>query len=286
MAAILALAAGEAPCAEKAFRPGKDGWLTLFDGSETRRWEPAKGSDWALKDGVLVGSKGQVLNFWHWTDLELVAICRGSGVLRLRHSLAPMPDQPGYWLDLATGTLRAAGQRVVAKGRGSKAHGWRQVCFVASKGTFTVFFDGTKVAKGRDDACPAMGMLGLVAAGERLELKLLRIRPLNREQHVNIPSPNAACYVCHANFEGEKIAATHAAKELGCAACHGPSLAHRSDEDNVTTPDVMWLRGEVDAACLQCHKRHKAEKKRKDGKGTPPKDSVCTDCHGTHRAIN
>jgi len=286
LVAVLALLAPKALSAEKGFRPGKDGWLSLFDGSEMQRWKAGKGTDWQLKDGVLAGSKGEILDFWHWVDFELVAVCRGRGALRCRVSSGLLPDQPGYWLDLADGTLRAAKGRVVAKGGGSQAKGWRQVRLVASEGTFSVFFDGKKVAEGADKSCPKMGMIGLRANGQTLELKLLRIRPLNREQHVNIPSPNSACYVCHANFEDDKIGKKHAAEKIGCAACHGPSLAHRSDEDNVTAPDVMFLRGEVDAACLRCHDRHKPEKKRKDGKGPPPKNPICTDCHGTHRARN
>ena len=109
-------------------------------------------------------------------------------------------------------------------------------------------------------------MLVLEPGAKPLEVRLIRARPLGREQFVNIPSPNSACYVCHRNFDGEKISKKHLEEEVSCATCHGPSLAHRSDEDNVTTPDVMFTRGEVEGACLRCHKRHKAEKKRKDGK--------------------
>lgn len=273
---------------KSAFTPGTDGWLTLFDGSDLAHWEPEKGSDWARRDGVLAGSKGQTLNSWHWTDFELAATLRGTGSLRFRLSLAPMPDQPGYWLDLATGTIRAPRGRLVAKGIAAQADGWREVRLAASKGRFTVHFDGKRVAEGADDAFPAMGMLGLVAAGKPLQLKLLRIRPLNREKHINVPSPNTACFVCHANFKTDAITRKHTREEVFCATCHGPSLAHRSDEDNVTTPDVMFTRGEVDAACLKCHERHKRERKRKDGlhRGLPPRPAVCTDCHGSHVSKN
>jgi len=284
--ALLLLACSGAAAGEAAFRPGKDGWLTLFDGSEKGRWEPSKGSDWKLEGGVAVGTRGELVDYWHWVDFELVALVRGTGALRCRLSRIVMAEQAGYWLDLADGTLRAAKGRVVAKGSGAATSGWRRVRLAASKGTFTVSFDGTQVAQGRDDACPRMGRLALVPRGKPLELKLLRIRPLNREQHLNIPSPNAACFVCHANFEDEVVAKTHAAEDVACAACHGPSLAHRSDEDNVTAPDVMFLRGEVDPACLQCHKRHKPEKTRKGGKAPPPRNPICTDCHGSHRASN
>jgi hypothetical protein len=283
---VLVMAAIAAKSGEKAFQPGKDGWVTLFDGSDLAKWNRGKGADWAIKDGVLAGSKGEILSYWHWIDFELVATCRGNGAIRCRLSSVATPAQPGYWLDLGDGTLRAAKGRVVAKGSGAKSDGWRQVRLVASKGRFTVHFDGKKVAEGADNTCPAMGKIGLVANGQRLQLKLLRVRPLNREQHINIPSPNSACYVCHANFEGEPISKTHMAEDVACAACHGPSLAHRSDEDNVTAPDVMFTRGEVDPACLKCHKRHKTMKKKKDGKGPPPANPICTDCHGVHKGRN
>jgi len=308
---ILAALALASPlrAADQPFVPGKDGWLTLFDGSDQSRWKPGKGTDWALEDGLLAGAKGQIANYWHWLDFELVAVSRGSGALRFRRSLAPMPDQPGYLLDLADGSVRAAdaltakGERV---GRANLHADWREMRLVVSKGRFTVEFDGKKVAEGSAEAYPAKGFLALSASGSPLELKLLRARPLNREKHVNVPAPDSACFVCHANFEGEKIAKTHVAgkkqeesdeeshlkpasqrpKTAGCAGCHGPSLDHRSDEDNVTTPDIMFTRGEVDAACLQCHTRHKAETKRHDGEGPIPKNPVCTDCHGKHRTSN
>jgi len=294
------LRAGEVP-----FEPGKDGWLTLFDGSDLARWEPAKGADWALKDAVLAGSKGEIASYWHWLDFELAAVCRGSGALRFRASLGPMLDQPGYRLDLADGSVLTAQGALVAKGEAARKDGWREVHLVVSKGRFTVEFDGQKVAEGSAEACPAKGFLALAPP---LELKLLRARPLNREKHINVPAPDSACFVCHANFDGEKIARQHRARErdenddendehhlrpakqrprrAGCAGCHGPSLDHRSDEDNVTTPDIMYTRGEVEGACLQCHIRHKAETKRQDGKGPPPTNPVCTDCHGKHRTSN
>lgn len=270
----------------KPFTPGKDGWLTLFDGSDLAKWERSKGADWALKDGLLVGTKGEIASHWHWTDFEAVLTWRGSGALRFRVSLAPMPDQAGYVLDLADGTLRTAEGRIVAKGAGSAAEGWRELRLLVSKGRFTIHADGRKVAGGGDGTYPAMGYLAFVAKGKPLAVKLLRVRPLNREQFENIPAPNSACYVCHANFEDEPIAKEHLKEEITCASCHGPSLAHRSDEDNVTTPDVMFTRGEVDTACLKCHERHKPKKKKKDGKGRPPKNGICTDCHGEHKGKN
>ena len=47
---------------------------------------------------------------------------------------------------------------------------------------------------------------------------------------------NSACFVCHANFKEESLAASHAKAKVGCVGCHGESTAHRNDEDNVTPP--------------------------------------------------
>ncbi|MBL7224342.1 MAG: DUF1080 domain-containing protein [Candidatus Brocadiae bacterium] len=292
IAAVLAvggmLFAAAHPGQGKPFTPGKDGWLTLFDGSDVAKWQKSKDASWALKDGTLVGTKGEMVSHWHWTDFELAGEFRGAGSLRFRVSLAPMPDQAGYVLGLADGSIRTADGRVVARGKHPASDAWRSVRLLVSKGKFTVDFDGKTVAEGGDNTYPAMGYLALVADGRPFQARRLRIRPLNREKHENIPAPNSACYVCHANFDGEPISKVHLKEEVPCAKCHGPSLAHRSDEDNVTTPDVMFTRAEVDAACLECHKRHKREKNRKDGRGPgrPPDDATCTDCHGNHKGRN
>jgi hypothetical protein len=302
------LIAGAAQAGETPFEPGRDGWLTLFDGSDLAKWKISKESDWALKDGVLAGSKGEITSYWQWTDFELIGAVRGSGSIRCRASSIVTPAQPGYWLDVSDGTLRAAENRAVAKGTGTKADGWRELRLTVSKDAFTVSLDGKQVAEGKDAACPTKGAISLVANGQPFEIRLLRMRPLNREKHANVPSPDSACFVCHANFDGEKIGKKHAAekadklereeddehlkpakdrpKKAGCAGCHGTCFDHRSDEDNVTPPEVMYTRGEVAAACLQCHIRHKAESKRKDGEGPPPPNAVCTDCHGKHKATN
>jgi len=294
---------GEAP-----FEPGRDGWLTLFDGSDLSRWRPSKSADWALKDGVLTGTKGEVANYWQWLDFEMLALVRGEGQVRFRFSTIPDPAQQGYWLDTTTGAIRAEGGRLVAQGSGTSAADWRELHLKVSRGVFTVRLDGKQVAEAKDAACPHKGALCLVANGQPFAVKLLRARPLNLEKHANVPSPDSACFVCHANFEDEKLAKKHAdtraeklareedpehlrpakdrPKRAGCVGCHGPSFHHRSDEDNVTVPDIMYTRGEVQAACLACHFPHKNETKRKDGDGPPPPNPVCTDCHGRHHCKN
>jgi hypothetical protein len=269
---------------DKGFEPGKDGWLSLFDGSDLDRWSPAKGSDWALKGGLLGGSKGEVFSYWHWADFELIVVCRGSGAVCFRVAGTPLPVQAGYRLSVDDGSLSGSGGRIIARGSGSPARDWREIRLSVAKGRFSVLFDGKKVSEGSDAACSGMGKIGLAADGKLFQVRLIRVRPLNREKHAAVPSPNSSCYVCHANFEEEPISKTHASREIECSKCHGPSFDHRSDEANVTAPDVMFTRGEVDGACLECHERHEPKKPKE--KKSIPKQPVCTDCHGNHRSSN
>jgi len=52
---------------------------------------------------------------------------------------------------------------------------------------------------------------------------------------------NAACFVCHANYSEEELAARHAAADVGCTKCHGESHPHRNDENHTTTPSQLKL---------------------------------------------
>ena len=69
---------------------------------------------------------------------------------------------------------------------------------------------------------------------------------------------NAACYVCHANFQDEELVTQHAAGDTGCVDCHGKSYPHRNDENNTTPPDMMFPREKIEASCLKCHETHDA----------------------------
>lgn len=101
---------------------------------------------------------------------------------------------------------------------------------------------------------------------------------------------NSACYVCHANYEKESLAEVHRKANVGCVKCHGPSLAHRNDEDNVVPPDVMYWPERIDASCAECHLKHNAPARdvlarwlERCPEKTDPQAVVCTDCHGDHR---
>jgi len=101
---------------------------------------------------------------------------------------------------------------------------------------------------------------------------------------------NSACFVCHANYKEEVLAARHAAENVGCVDCHGKSYAHRNDENNTTPPDVMYPADSIDRSCRKCHGSHDAAaaeviarwQKRCPNKANP-ETIICTDCHGNHR---
>jgi formate-dependent nitrite reductase cytochrome c552 subunit len=101
---------------------------------------------------------------------------------------------------------------------------------------------------------------------------------------------NDVCYVCHANYKEEPLVVWHGKDKVGCMKCHGESLAHRNDEDNITPPDVMFPLDKLDKACKECHAEHNASAAKVIAlwqKQCPTKTNsaeiVCTDCHGKHR---
>jgi hypothetical protein len=101
---------------------------------------------------------------------------------------------------------------------------------------------------------------------------------------------NSACFVCHGNFQDESLANVHAKANVGCVKCHGNSLAHRSDEDNITPPDIMIPQAMIDKACHKCHEDHNvpakkvvAQWQKRCPQKTDASQIVCVDCHGEHR---
>ena len=135
--------------------------------------------------------------------------------------------------------------------------------------------------------------------GDLPPLKIDRAAPLLLEEPKRsdsenpadrIVADNEACYVCHGNYRDEPMALWHARVNVGCVKCHGPSLAHRDDEDNTTPPDIMFPADKIDTACKTCHDSHDvpprkvlARWKERCPSKTNPDDVVCTDCHGQHR---
>lgn len=104
-----------------------------------------------------------------------------------------------------------------------------------------------------------------------------------------IVADNESCYVCHGNYREEEMVLQHARANVGCVKCHGASLAHRDDEDNITPPDIIFGRKTIDKGCKTCHDEHDVAAKKVVAKwqercpGKKAEDLVCTDCHGKHR---
>ncbi len=102
-------------------------------------------------------------------------------------------------------------------------------------------------------------------------------------------SANGACYVCHMLFVREKISRIHLAAGVPCVRCHGTSAGHANDEDiGATPPDRTFRRGEVNAACRECHGSHDVRPEEVVARWASRRDreadgTVCTDCHGSHR---
>jgi hypothetical protein len=101
---------------------------------------------------------------------------------------------------------------------------------------------------------------------------------------------NTACFVCHANYGTEFLASRHAKANISCCRCHGESLAHQNDENNITPPETLYPAEKIVTFCKKCHKTHDVSpvevitrwKERGLDKKNPDK-MVCTDCHGDHR---
>ncbi len=110
---------------------------------------------------------------------------------------------------------------------------------------------------------------------------------------------NPFCKACHLNFDDEKLAKTHEQAGIGCERCHGESLRHRSDEANVTPPELMYPKERINPTCMMCHPRQTIQQVEKHRpileaglsvfETTTPADpnakKYCTDCHGAHHRL-
>ena len=108
---------------------------------------------------------------------------------------------------------------------------------------------------------------------------------------------NPFCLACHSDFEEENLVVIHEKAGLGCERCHGESERHRSDEANVTPPELMYPRSKVIPACMMCHPRQTIKhvpqhsiflagaKTTLDGRPEAPL-KVCTNCHAKKHKMN
>ncbi len=108
---------------------------------------------------------------------------------------------------------------------------------------------------------------------------------------------NSYCNVCHANFEEENLVMIHQEVGVGCETCHGISMKHSEDENNVTPPDIMWASFRINRRCMTCHLREdllqgsKAETHqpffdRLDHPETSKEDNkYCSSCHASKHQV-
>ena len=129
---------------------------------------------------------------------------------------------------------------------------------------------------------------------------------LAKESEAEKANENDKCHVCHPDLKTEEISTSHLEMGITCDECHGPSVEHMHDEMLMTKPDLLFGRSEVRRMCSDptCHKPgggrevygHEDHKDpaaveaffeqwrgriRPNGRAVG-RDSVCTDCHGTH----
>ena len=103
---------------------------------------------------------------------------------------------------------------------------------------------------------------------------------------------NQFCAACHAGFADDPFALRHEKAGIGCERCHGESERHRSDEDNITPPELMYPPSRINPTCMMCHPRQDIKgvpfhKKLLAGADTIFDEKVedesdkqhCTDCH-------
>jgi len=109
---------------------------------------------------------------------------------------------------------------------------------------------------------------------------------------------NQFCSACHYGFSDERLASTHEKAGIGCERCHGESERHRSDEDNITPPEIMYPKAKINPTCMMCHPRHEIQhvahhktllegaKTIFDSADQDGRHRYCTDCHAPHHRIN
>ena len=94
---------------------------------------------------------------------------------------------------------------------------------------------------------------------EEIVVETLAAAPAEHAVAEKTFTANEFCAACHYAFGEEKLALTHQEAGIGCERCHGESERHRSDEDNVTPPEIMYPTDKIIPTCMMCHPRHEIE---------------------------
>jgi hypothetical protein len=109
---------------------------------------------------------------------------------------------------------------------------------------------------------------------------------------------NVFCSACHYGFSDEELARTHEMAGIGCERCHGESERHRSDEGNITPPEIMYPKAKINPTCMMCHPRHEIQHVARhktllagaktvfDSADEGDNQMYCTNCHARDHRIN
>jgi hypothetical protein len=107
---------------------------------------------------------------------------------------------------------------------------------------------------------------------------------------------NAFCSACHYTFGDEELALNHKRVGIGCERCHGESERHRSDEANITPPEIMYTKARINPTCMMCHPRGDIKHVSLHASLLAGAETIfdksngqkqyCTDCHGKDHRIN
>jgi len=107
---------------------------------------------------------------------------------------------------------------------------------------------------------------------------------------------NLFCSACHYAFDEEELVLNHKLVGIGCERCHGESERHRSDEDNITPPEIMYPKAKINPTCMMCHPRGKISRVSYHASLLAGAETIfdksngqkkyCTDCHGKDHRIN
>lgn len=173
-----------------------EGWLLLFDGETMFGWKPVGKVNWAIKDGVISASEGEVSllrTTTQFSDYLLTVDFRAgtktnSGVF-LRTSPNPaVVERDCYELNIApqdnpfpTGSFVGRKKLEGAPNDGA----WHHYEVSMNKGNITVKLDGEEVLAYDDPNPLGKGYIGLQHNSGKIEFKNVKLKPLGMKSLFN-----------------------------------------------------------------------------------------------------
>ncbi len=147
---------------------------------------------------------------------------------------------------------------------------------------------GGAAAVGGEAQAETAGAAAEVAGGKAFEAACAKNIAAWKAEDPGEPADNSFCYVCHVNYEEEKLVRAHHPVGVGCETCHGMSDQHSEDEDNLIPPDILFPKARIDSFCSKCHGREELLDV-EDHETIFAKENrttkACTDCHGQRHRL-